>query len=402
MERTSDMGREGPAHRALDPSSMSKVRHMRPKIKFTLVLVGVLAAAPLASAAPTAADQARAQALVREGSDLLAHGDAAGSRDALAKAYSLYPAPTAAVALAKALVALGQFVQARDVLKGLPLVAAGTKEPRRDVDARAEAARLLGEVDLRIARLHLQSGADVQHVTLDAVDIAGQITATGQWAVATDPLFLNPGHHIIVADGSSPPSEKTEFELTEGEERTIAVRAARPAPAASAEPSRPPSGAVESDSSPSTERAFAASIGGVFVPSGVAGPGAVTAGFLQAEMAWRGSRGDVRAGLMGVYEETYYQSSVAGLATMRSHLYLGPVYAIGAGVALGYGSLSPQNGYNADSGGSGEFVAYAIPAMVRFGPKKNFELALEAGAVALLGFGEVDPFGGISFGFATW
>ncbi len=159
-------------------------------------------------------------------------------------------------------------------------------------------------------------------------------------------------------------------------------------------------------SSPSAanETAFAASVGGGYVPAGVAGPGAASAGILELNLARSVGRGDLRVGLIVAQESTYYQSSLALFLVASAYRYVGSgVYAWGGGVGVGYASLSPKAQYHADDGSTGELVSYFVPAMLRLGARRDFEVALKTGIVGVLGFGgEVDPFAALSIGFATW
>ncbi len=154
---------------------------------------------------------------------------------------------------------------------------------------------------------------------------------------------------------------------------------------------------------PQDKTAFAASLGGAFLPSGLDGPGSATAAFLELEVARSvRDKGALRLGFVGAYENTYYQSSANGLLVFRPEVYLASFYGLGGGAGLGYGSFSPKGGYNADHGGSPELAIYAIPMLLRLGARHNFEITLQGGLIDLASFGELEPFYDLSVGFATW
>jgi hypothetical protein len=124
--------------------------------------------------------------------------------------------------------------------------------------------------------------------------------------------------------------------------------------------------------------------------------------YIEAGAAWGFGRGDVRLGALGAYEETYYQSSESIFVLAQAHWYLGTVYAIGTSLGLGYASLSPKNGYNADSGGAGDLLWYGTPMLLRLGERSNVEVALHVGLLQSFATGETDPFLAASVGVATW
>ena len=167
-----------------------------------------------------------------------------------------------------------------------------------------------------------------------------------------------------------------------------------------------PTDASSPDVSPpaASETAFAVSLGGGYVPAGVAGPGAASAGILELNLARSLGRGDLRVGVIVAQESTYYQSSLAVFLVASAYHYVGSgVYAWGGGIGFGYASLSPKAQYHADDGSTAELVSYFVPAMLRLGARRDFEIALKTGIVGVFGFGgEVDPFAALSIGFVTW
>lgn len=161
----------------------------------------------------------------------------------------------------------------------------------------------------------------------------------------------------------------------------------------SASPTPPPTAQA-------SNAAFAVTLGGGYYP---ASPGAYYAGMLQLERVLRVGKGDFRFGAMGAYETSYYQSSVLFLGGAGENFGFGNgLYALGYGVDFGYGSFSPKDSYNADSGGSGLFMLYLTPALFRFGPLRRIEVGLDGGAIYLFGFSEIDPFEALTVGYVTW
>jgi hypothetical protein len=142
---------------------------------------------------------------------------------------------------------------------------------------------------------------------------------------------------------------------------------------------------------------WALSVGGVWVP---ADPGATWGGLVEFDFVKSlGDKNDVRLGFALVHTETYYSTATEGLLAGRWNLNFGPVYSLGVLVALGAGSVSPKDGYNADNGGSLVGVLGVVPLGLRLGPAHNVELSLQVGLSRLFSFGETDPFGGIFVGY---
>ncbi|MCC6216925.1 MAG: PEGA domain-containing protein [Polyangiaceae bacterium] len=181
----------------------------------TIALAGALA--PGVAAAESAADRATARELAREGQAAFDAGDFALAADRFGRANSLVPAPSLAVALARAQVKLGQLVKAyegysRVLRDGLP---AGAPAPfRKAVEvARAE----LPAIEARLAWLTVT----VPGVKGAQVSIDGERVPEAALGVRR---AVDPGRRRVRAEAPGHAPTELEVELREGEQRPLELR----------------------------------------------------------------------------------------------------------------------------------------------------------------------------------
>lgn len=147
---------------------------------------------PDVASAQSADDRETARRLFEQGKSRRDAGDARGALEAFRAADALMNVPTTKLAVARAYVALGRLVEARDAAVAVAYLKAGRAEPQPFVDARAAAARLATELAARIPSLTIAlHGPAPQTLTID-----GEPVPRDAWGA---PRRLNPGKHAVVA-----------------------------------------------------------------------------------------------------------------------------------------------------------------------------------------------------------
>jgi hypothetical protein len=193
-----------------------------------------LSIARAALAEPTAADKATARGLLDDGYGLLTKGDAAGALKRFVGADALIAVPTTKLAIARAHLALGQLVEAQDVLTtAMRMPGAGPDEPGALKKARQDAAELLAQTTPRIAELTIALKGDPPKDLVLKVD---GIVVPHEALIA--PRRLNPGPHVIEAI-SGEKNHVQNATLSDGEKGNITVDLANLGASTSQTPEKP-------------------------------------------------------------------------------------------------------------------------------------------------------------------
>ena len=173
-------------------------------------------------AQPNAADLETARALFKQGKDLRATGNPADLRAALEKftaAHTYAATPLTALELGRTHAALGQLVEAREMLLSVGRLKVQPDETEKSAAARSEAAELAEQLRPRIpgVSVKVQSTAPEGKTTL-TVDGAA-ITIVGGTATRK----LNPGDHVLVAKAGVGPDVQKTVTLKEGEMQDVVL-----------------------------------------------------------------------------------------------------------------------------------------------------------------------------------
>ncbi len=215
------------------------------------------------------ADIAEARQLFNEGVRLRDHGDLPGAIKKLRGAHALGNTPITGLELGKALLAAGNFVDARETFLSVARIEAQPAETSRSKVARDESARLADQVRARIASITIRvTGVPADTV---AVSVDGALIPTEALAAAR---LVDPGTHQVLARSTSGGTAEKTIELAEGESRDVDLRIAfvTTAPSVSQLEAHPaPPAAVESASGAVTTPARVAPL--VYVGFGVAAAG---------------------------------------------------------------------------------------------------------------------------------
>lgn len=162
-------------------------------------------------------DREAAKQLYVQANDLR---DAGNLRAALPKyqsAYALAKTTVLGLATAKTHADLGELVEARDVLLSVSRIEVKPDDSQRVKDARAEAARLEGDLQRRIPSLTIA----VTGATLDT------ITLVVDGVIVTDPTSmprrLNPGPHTVIGKLAGVPDQRGTVHLMEGGQQSLTL-----------------------------------------------------------------------------------------------------------------------------------------------------------------------------------
>jgi hypothetical protein len=191
-----------------------------PGVSAAAAILITLAAGPAFAtpSGPSAADRETARSLLEQGRALSEKGD---QKEALARfkgADDIMHVPSTAIRVAKAQVALGLLVEARDTISAIQRMPVEHNEPAPFKEARAEAAQLDSALAPRIPSLTITvtgAGKDEEAtLTLDGVDLPSGVVGL--------PRVVDPGHHVIAA--KTPTTAGTqEVDVKEAEQTKVEI-----------------------------------------------------------------------------------------------------------------------------------------------------------------------------------
>ena len=227
-------------------------------------LLAVMLLAPCAYAQPSPAEKETARSLMIEGRARRDRKDVKGSLESFQAADAIMHVPTTGFEVARAQVALGQLVEARDTLRRVLRIAAKSDDPRPFAEARASAQQLDDELAERIPSLHVVvSGAP------EGASASAQIDAMNVPAEAMSvPIRLNPGHHTITVTAGGATGHG-EVVLDERATKTVTIELPASAPADPA--ATPIAESPATDAHPHTMRTLAYVGFGVAIAGAAAG-----------------------------------------------------------------------------------------------------------------------------------
>ncbi|WP_437592801.1 hypothetical protein [Sorangium sp. So ce1000] len=183
-----------------------------------LAVLSVAGALP-ARAEPSAADRQTARTLLIEGRKKRDAGDVAGAREDFQAAHALVRAPTTGLDLARADEALGRLIEARETAYEVVHLPLGSDEPPAFTQARAAAAAMVDQLEVRIPSLLLR----VEGAALDQIEarVDGQPIPR---AALPYPRKLNPGRHEVAVTAPGFQTERREVTLKQAERAPVEVR----------------------------------------------------------------------------------------------------------------------------------------------------------------------------------
>jgi hypothetical protein len=192
-------------------------------IVLAVALATALATGP-ALAAPTAAQRETARRLMDEGKERAKAGEKDRALEAYRKAHDLMKVPSTGIALAKAHLALGHLVEARDVALEVVRMPRDAAEPHVFEKARKEAKELDVSLKPRIPTVRiLVKGGPATRVTVDDGEVAPLLLG--------EPVAMNPGAHAVSAKNADGTEKRADVTLAERDAKEVELVLPVPNPA---------------------------------------------------------------------------------------------------------------------------------------------------------------------------
>jgi hypothetical protein len=183
---------------------------------------------------PTAADKETARGLMDRGDELTEKGDRAGALVAYQGAYAVVRVPTTGAAVARTLLLLGRFAEAKRVAEEVNAIPVAPSEPDAFVSARAETQKISADAGAKVAKLRVTiQGSGSATVTLD-----GQKISSEQLSRELD---VDPGEHVVVATAPGMRGE-VRATLAAGETKTLTLKLVSEKPAERTPAAQPATG----------------------------------------------------------------------------------------------------------------------------------------------------------------
>lgn len=176
-----------------------------------------LATSTAALGQPTAGDRESARALLEKGDAAMTAGDPRGALKFYEGAHALLNLPATGMAVARAHVALGELVEARDVALSVIKIPQAAGEKAAHVEARKEAETTAADLAARIPSLELELEADAGDVT---IEIDGKLVPR---AAATVPHKVNPGAHTVKVGSAGKKTFDAKVDVAEGEIKKVPI-----------------------------------------------------------------------------------------------------------------------------------------------------------------------------------
>lgn len=191
----------------------------------TAIAFTVLTTRPgVAMAGPSAAERETARRLMDEGKERTRAGEKDRALEAYQKAHDIMKVPTTGIALAKARVAVGHLVEARDVALEVVRMPRENGEPAIFERARREARELEARLKPRIPTVRIiVTGGPATRVSVDGGDVASLLLG--------EPVAMNPGKHSVVARNADGVEARGDVELAERDAKEVDLTLPVPAPA---------------------------------------------------------------------------------------------------------------------------------------------------------------------------
>jgi hypothetical protein len=164
----------------------------------------------LAQAAPTAADREAARHLFDEGRARMRANEPLRAIEAFEKAHEIVHVPTTGLALARAHLAAGHLIEARDIALETSRLPHEGPEPAVLEEARQQARELEAQVRPRVPALRIHAKG-ASKIAIDAKEIA----------LGADPVAVNPGKHVVVAKNEEGKEFKANVEVGEREVKDV-------------------------------------------------------------------------------------------------------------------------------------------------------------------------------------
>lgn len=170
---------------------------------------GAAAQKPPSKAAPSFADKAQAQKLLKEGNQAVGEGDYTAALAKFEAANARYPSPKLLVNIGTTLRLLGRYAEAAAAFERY------LADPSAEKSRVSEINRALQEIDLLVGRLKILVKEPDARVQLDGKALSG-------WK-SGDVLRVNPGEHTVVAERPGFPPAVSTLRIAASERRDVTL-----------------------------------------------------------------------------------------------------------------------------------------------------------------------------------
>jgi hypothetical protein len=192
-----------------------RIRERRSKMLVgAIVLAGIVGVAGAARADTSAENKAAAEALFRQGKDLMARGQLAQACEKLANSQQIDPAVGTLLNLGDCYEKIGRLASAWATFNDAAASAKAAAQADREAAARSRAAAL----EPRLPQLVVNVPADSSSIS--EVKRDGTVVLKGVWGA---PLPVDPGEHLIEASGPGKKPWSQRVVATEAKTVTVAV-----------------------------------------------------------------------------------------------------------------------------------------------------------------------------------
>lgn len=179
-----------------------------------IVVAVACSSAHVAHAAPSAAQRETARRLMDEGKERTKSGDLKRALEAYQKAHELMKVPSTGILLAKAQVASGHLVEARDVALEVGRMPKEPNEPPIFEKARKEARELEAGLKPRIPTVKIiVKGGPATFVAVDDIEVGASLLG--------EPVAVNPGKHVVLAKNADAAEKRADFEVAERDAKEV-------------------------------------------------------------------------------------------------------------------------------------------------------------------------------------
>ena len=195
-----------------------RLLRLAPLLVASMTFVALTSTPNLAVAQPSAQDRASARQLAEEGQKRLEAKDYRGALDYLLRADSLVPAPTVKVRIAKAYEALGQLLEAYELLMSVSREPGQSNDPPWYKEARdgagGDAAKIYGR--LPSITIRVEPATAKADITVDGKPMNAALLGV--------PAKFNPGTHTVVVSAVGFEQQQQTIQIAEAENKTASFR----------------------------------------------------------------------------------------------------------------------------------------------------------------------------------
>jgi Tetratricopeptide repeat len=262
----------------------------------TALALALLLVPAVASAQSSDADKATARVLAQQGQDALDKKDFPTAADRFERARQLYPAPTLAVALARAQIGMGKWIAAQETLNRVLREGSPAGSPPAYAKAVLDARKELDVLEPRIPSVIINvKGPPTLRVTIDGALVPSAALGVNR--------LVDPGAHTVRAEAEGFASAQATVNASEHQVESVALvlvpGAASPPPV---EPPHPPPSTPPPSSSPPPASPPPASGGSTLRTVGFVGIGVGAAGLVMGAVTGGlavSKHGDLATGCQG-------------------------------------------------------------------------------------------------------